>query len=61
MFRIDPINEDGSFDTDFYSSYDYTSFRKALERYLKQEGFTEIEEPIKFSFANRLWYVSGNV
>jgi len=59
VFRIDPIKENGSFDTDFYGSYDYASFRKALERYLKEEGFTEIKEPISFKFANRLWYVSG--
>ena len=61
MFRIDPIKEDGSFDTDFYGSYDYVMFRKALEKYLKEEGFKNILEPIRFKFSNRLWLISGEM
>jgi hypothetical protein len=61
VFRIDPIKEDGSFDTDFYGSYNYVMFRKALERYLKTEGFKEILEPMIFQFANRSWRISGKL
>ncbi len=59
MFRVDPIKEDGSFDADFFGSYDYVAYRKAVERYLKLEGFAEID--IKEGFIivlnNRFWKI----
>lgn len=59
MFRIDPIKEDGTIDVDFFGSYNYSAFRQATERYLRLEGFAEIEisRPFVLSLNNRLWKI----
>lgn len=59
MFRIDPIKEDGSFDFEFFGSYNYSDFRRATERYLVAEGFAEVEisRPFVLSLNNRLWKI----
>jgi hypothetical protein len=61
VFRIDPITTGGAIDVDFYISDDYTMYRKALEKYLKEEGFAQIADTIVIKFNNQLWSVSGNL
>lgn len=39
MIRIDPLTEDGDFDTEFFGSKEYSSYRARVEWYVKQEGF----------------------
>jgi hypothetical protein len=42
-YRIDPIDENGKFDFDFYSRKDYSEKRNCILKYLKEEGFFEVE------------------
>ena len=59
MFRIDPVKEDGSFDFEFFGSFDYPVYRRATENYLRLEGFTEVEisRPFIFILNNRYWKI----
>jgi hypothetical protein len=59
MFRIDPVKEDGSFDFEFFGSFDYPAYRRATENYLRLEGFTEVEisRPFIFILNNRYWKI----
>jgi hypothetical protein len=39
MVRIDPLTEEGAFDTDTFNREDYYTLTDVLKRYLKAEGF----------------------
>ncbi len=61
-YRIDPINENGKFDFDFYSRSDYKNKREIIVSYLKEEGF--LETPGTYIFYNEtnntvpyIWWV----
>ena len=54
-FRIDPVDEKGVFDHDYYSSPEYSSHVKILKQYLKDEGFESKTERFSISFLNREW------
>ena len=36
MIRIDPLTEEGKFDTDFFGSQEYNSYRSRVEWYVLQ-------------------------
>lgn len=54
-FRIDPVDERGVFDHDFYSSEEYTNVVACLRRYLEAEGFELKEKEFQIKFHNRAW------
>jgi hypothetical protein len=54
-FRVDPVNENGIFDHDFYSSQEYTAEVEVLRKYLKLEGFDVKEGEFNISFNKRTW------
>ena len=54
-FRIDPLNEHGTFDHSFYESEEYAREVNALKRYLKEEGFDNLEEEFVLTFNKRTW------
>jgi len=58
MFRIDPINKYGNVDVEFFASDDYVSESDVLRRYLKLEGFDEMDKIFFIDFRNRKWQVS---
>jgi hypothetical protein len=49
-FRIDPIDSNGVFDHDFYTSTEYTEHVNKLKAYLTSEGFENFEEQFRISF-----------
>lgn len=57
MLRLDPLTEAGDFDIEFFAQEDYPSYRDIAERYLKNEGFDIISEPIGIQIADRWWNV----
>lgn len=54
-FRIDPVDERGVFDHDFYSSEEYTNVVTCLRKYLEAEGFEGKDKEFQIKFYNRLW------
>jgi hypothetical protein len=42
-YRIDPIDENGKFDFDYYSRKDYSDKKRSIIKYLEEEGFFEVE------------------
>ena len=56
-FRIDPINENGIFDHDFYSSDIYSREVEILKIYLLAEGFDLKEDQFSICYRNRHWLV----
>lgn len=42
-YRIDPIDENGKFDFNYYARVDYSDKKKYIVRYLEHEGFFEVE------------------
>lgn len=54
-FRIDPIDERGVFDHDFYSSEEYASVVNSLVKYLKLEGFDQKTEEFPIEYFKRTW------
>ena len=59
-FRIDPVDEKGVFDHDYYSSPEYNSHVKILKKYLKDEGFDSKTERFPISFLNHEWVIAPN-
>ncbi len=49
-YRIDPINEKGVFDINFFKSEEYNDHVLKLKEYLKLEGFNEYQKPFVISF-----------
>ena len=60
MFRIDPLTDDGVFDSEFYSSQEYTTFYKKVEWYLKMEGFDTTPNEIVIRMFDHLWIIKHN-
>lgn len=58
--RIDPLNKDGSFDLDFFSSSDYKTECIILCKYLYDEGFCDSICEFKINLLDRWWWVSVN-
>lgn len=56
-FRIDPIDERGVFDHDFYTSEQYSKEVEILKMYLENEGFDVKKEPFSITIKNRTWYI----
>lgn len=54
-FRIDPIDEKGVFDHDFYASEDYQKYVDKLLLYLNIEGFEAKEEEFHIKFLDHDW------
>lgn len=54
-FRVDPIDERGVFDHDFYSSEEYKKEVDKLLYYLKIEGFETKKEEFSIRFNNHDW------
>jgi hypothetical protein len=42
-YRIDPLDENGKFDFDFYGKSDYKNKKEYIIKYLEVEGFFEKE------------------
>jgi hypothetical protein len=59
-FRIDPINEHGIFDHDFYASDIYSNEVEILKNYLYAEGFDQKEDQFSICYRNRSWLVKPN-
>lgn len=57
MFKIEPIDNEGKLDFDFFSSEDYKSESNNLSNYLKREGFDEQEGKFYIEFRGRSWEV----
>lgn len=56
-FRIDPVDERGVFDHDFYTSENYKAEVRVLLDYLKAEGFEQKMEPFTITVRGRTWTV----
>lgn len=57
MIRIDPLTEEGIFDTDFYGSSDYNLYRERILWYVKQEGFDLKPDTYFIFLVNHYWQV----
>ena len=57
MFRIDPLTDTGTIDVDFFTSEEYTFYRKKLEIYLEAEGFDSLKGGFTIAMFDRFWYV----
>ena len=57
MFRIDPLTDDGVFDSKFYASSEYTTFHKKVEWYLKVEGFDTTTDEMVIRLFDHLWII----
>lgn len=49
-YRIDPIDEKGKFDHEFYESEEYNSHVDKLKHYLNTEGFNGSKEKFVITF-----------
>jgi hypothetical protein len=56
-FRIDPVDERGVFDHDFYTSENYAGEVNILKNYLILEGFDSLKEEFSITIKNRTWLV----
>jgi hypothetical protein len=50
FYRIDPINEKGKFDLEFYESEEYNEHIEKLKHYLNSEGFNTISKSFIINF-----------
>lgn len=60
MYRTDPLNKNGAFDLDFFSSSDFIQERDCLIKYLNLEGFSECENDFFIDFRGRRWHINPN-
>lgn len=60
MFRIDPIDEEGKVDLDFFASEEYKKESEILSNYLKVEGFENKEGRFYIEFNGRSWEVTSD-
>ena len=58
MFRVDPLNDNGEFDSDFCGTPGYGKFEKHVINYLKAEGFDEKTEEFVISLFGHTWRCS---
>jgi hypothetical protein len=56
-FRIDPVDERGVFDHDFYTSENYAAEVNILKKYLMLEGFDTMEGEFPITIRDRAWLV----
>ena len=56
MYRLDPLDEGGKFDLDFFSSPEYKKEGQLLVDYLIDEGFEEDGNYV-IKFKGRTWEV----
>jgi hypothetical protein len=57
MVRIDPLDTEGKFDTEFFGSAEYPLFRAKVEWYILQEGFDLEQQTHILCLFNRYWQV----
>lgn len=57
MIRIDPLDDEGKFDTEFFGSKQYNGFRARVEWYVIQEGFNLEANTYILCLFNRYWQV----
>lgn len=57
MIRIDPLTEDGKFDTEFFGSDEYNAYRARVEWYVMQEGFHLEQKTHILQLLDRFWQV----
>lgn len=57
MIRIDPLTEDGKFDTEFFGSDEYNRYRARVEWYVIQEGFNLEQQTHIIQLLDRYWQV----
>ena len=53
--KLDPINEQGTFDNDLYTQNDYTDIYNHVMNYIKLEGFNEVAGVYNLCLNNQLW------
>jgi hypothetical protein len=56
--RIDPLTSSGVVDVDYFASEDYKYDTVVVLRYLKDEGFDEVEGEFKLNLLDRVWWIS---
>lgn len=57
MIRIDPLTEDGKFDSDFFGEKEYYRYRARVEWYIKQEGFDAEPQTYILSLMDHYWQI----
>jgi hypothetical protein len=60
MYRTDPLKDDGTFDLDFFASFEFVAEQKSLIRYLDIEGFNSKKEDFVIDFRSRRWHIKPN-
>ena len=58
--RIDPLKDNGTFDTDFYESSDYKCEASIVKKYIIDEGFAEDKRQFSIKLLEREWWVNIN-
>ena len=54
-FKIEPIDENGILDHDFYSSEEYSEKLSILKNYLELEGFKSLTEEFSIRLNKHSW------
>jgi hypothetical protein len=54
-FRIDPIDDKGTLDLDYLNSKEYEIDSKTVEKYLTDEGFSELEGYFVIEMLGKRW------
>ena len=54
-FKIEPIDENGILDHDFYSSEDYSEKLDHVKSYLELEGFKTMTKEFSIRLNHRTW------
>lgn len=57
MIRIDPLTDEGKFDTEFFGSKEYAAYRAKVEWYVLQEGFNLEQKTHILQLLDRFWQV----
>lgn len=54
-FRIDPIDDKGTLDLDYLNSKEYEIDSKTIEKYLTDEGFSEMDGYFVIEMLGKRW------
>jgi len=54
-FRIDPIDDKGTIDLEYMNSKEYTIDSKIVEKYLYDEGFSDMEGYFIIEMLGKTW------
>ena len=54
-FRIDPIDDKGTLDLDYLNSKEYEIDSKTVEKYLTDEGFSEMDGYFVIEMLGKRW------